>query len=172
MIVPVGDVEDSQIEALKQSLKAVFAQEVTKGNGMALPKESWRGDRGQYLASSILSVLSLPKSGDRILGVVDVDIFAPELNFVFGQANVSGRRALISLKRLKQEFYGLPSDESLFRQRTLKEAVHELGHTYDLGHCPDRICVMHFSNCLADTDFKGWKFCSVCRRKLGALAYG
>ncbi len=67
--------------------------------------------------------------------------------------------------RLRQEFYGLPRDEDLFRERALKEAVHELGHTYSLGYCPDPTCVMHFSNSLYDTDLKGWSFCSNCQER-------
>ena len=134
---------------------------------IALPRDSWNRDRGQHLTSLLLTELSpLPRSGDRALGVVDVDIFAPGLNFVFGQADISGKRALISLKRLRQEFYGLYRDEDLFLQRALKEAVHELGHTYGLGHCPDPSCVMHFSNSLPDTDLKGRNFCSFCQEKV------
>lgn len=168
LIVPVGNVEKAQIEPLRESLEGVFAQEVRIGSRIGLPKEGLHRDRWQYLASSILSMLPTPKLCDRVLGVVDIDIFAPELNFVFGQADILGRKALVSLKRLRQEFYGLPEDERLFNERALKEAVHELGHTYGLGHCLDRTCVMHFSNSLPDTDFKGWRFCPVCRRKLGS----
>ena len=40
-------------------------------------------------------------------------------------------------------------------------AVHELGYIYGLGHCLDASCVMHFSNRLPDTDFKGKEFCVV-----------
>ena len=62
--------------------------------------------------------------------------------------------------------YGLPEDEPLFHQRVLKEAAHELGHTYGLGHCPDNKCVMHFSNSLRDTDIKGTEFCPRCQVQL------
>jgi Peptidase family M54 len=72
---------------------------------------------------------------------------AHELNFVFGIAQSRGRAAVISLCRL-----GLGADPPLRRERVLKEAVHELGHTLGLNHCPDAKCVMHFSNSLADTD--------------------
>lgn len=57
---------------------------------------------------------SPPNVGDRLLGVVDADIFAPGLNFVFGEADINGRKALISLKRLRQEFYGLHKNENVF----------------------------------------------------------
>ena len=56
--------------------------------------------------------------------------------------------------------------KALFHERVIKEAVHELGHTYGLSHCPDATCVMHFSNSLPDTDFKGKAFCPVCQAAL------
>jgi archaemetzincin len=164
-LVPIGEVDESLLENLGASLEEIFGQEIRVEEKMRLPEESWHRDRRQYLASSILAVLSPPSSSlDRVLGVVDVDLFAQRLNFVFWQADVTGRKAVISLHRLRQEFYGLPHDEDIFRQRTLKEEVHELGHTYGLGHCPNPKCLMHFSNTLSDTDLKGWQFCSVCQR--------
>jgi len=73
---------------------------------------------------------------------------------------------VIALPRLRQSFYDLPEDEALFHQRAVKEAVHELGHTYGLGHCRNPHCVMSFSNSLLDVDRKERDFCFPCRRKL------
>src|SRR5574337_338076 len=70
------------------------------------------------------------------------------------------------VKVTRQEFYSLPKNENLFLERALKEAVHELGHTYRLGHCGDTRCTMHFSNSLQDTDIKGPDFCPRCKLKL------
>ena len=166
-LIPVGNTDEAILEALRQPLEEVFGQGTRIGDSIALPRESWNQHRGQHLASLLLTGLPLPThSGDRVLGAVDADIFAPGLNFVFGEAEIGERRALISLQRLRQEFYGLPQDENLFRERALKEAVHELGHTYGLGHCTDFTCVMHFSNSLRDTDLKGWNFCHNCRKKV------
>ncbi len=97
--------------------------------------------------------------GDRVLGITEVDLFAEPLNFVFGQAEISGKAAVISLARLKGE-------KKLYHSRTVKEAVHELGHTFGLRHCDSESCVMRFSNCLAETDLKGETFCEYCEEDL------
>ena len=169
VLIPIGEIEGAVLESLRQPLTQAFGQETQIGDKMPLPRENYYLSRNQYLASPLLSAIPLPDPGNRALGVVDVDIFAPGLNFVFGMADIPGRRALISLKRLRQEFYGLLQDKQLFSERTLKEAVHELGHTYGLKHCPDPICVMHFSNRLRDTDVKSWKFCPKCQQKVNKI---
>jgi predicted Zn-dependent protease len=94
------------------------------------------------------------------------DLYVPELNFLFVLANRDGTRALIALLRLREIFWGRREDNALFLARAVKEAVHELGHTYGLLHCRDRRCVMAFSNSLADTDYKGQEFCPTCRKKI------
>jgi archaemetzincin len=70
------------------------------------------------------------------------------------------------LPRLRQEFYGLNTNKSLFYQRIIKEAVHELGHAFGLKHCNNPMCVMHFSNSLPDTDIKQNSFCDICRTQI------
>ena len=166
VLIPIGETEKAILESLRQPLTEAFGQGTKIGDKVPLPKENYYHSRHQYLASPILSLIPLPDSGNRALGVIDVDIFALRLNFVFGIADTVGKRALISLPRLRQEFYSLPQDKELFLVRTLKEAVHELGHTYGLGHCPNPTCVMHFSNSLRDTDLKGWCLCPVCQEKI------
>jgi len=98
---------------------------------------------------------------EKIWGIIDDDLYVPKLNFVFGEAGQ--RVAIISLTRLRNEFYNLPKDQTLFRKRVLTEGVHELGHTYGLVHCRNPHCVMFFSNSLIDTDVKGPDFCRKCK---------
>ena len=103
----------------------------------------------------------------QVLGVVNVDIFVPGLNFVFGEAQCPGEAALISLWRLKPEFYGASEDRELFLERAVKEAVHEVGHTLGLRHCPRASCVMYFSNSIMETDRKRSTFCERCTADVG-----
>jgi archaemetzincin len=168
ILFPIGEINKSILESLDRPIVDTFNQTVQIGTSMELKRESWDRERKQYQADSILDSILNPLPQDRYLGILDVDIFAFGLNFVFGEADSSLKKALISLKRLKQEFYGLPNDSDLFRTRTIVEAVHELGHTYGLKHCPNPTCVMHFSNSIQDTDKKGWKFCLICQNKLNA----
>ena len=122
--------------------------------------------RKQYFSSKLLASLKKSERDERAIGIADVDIYVPRLNFVFGEADVGSGTAIVSLCRLRQEYYGLTPDEALFLERATKEIVHELGHTFSLGHCPHNKCVMHFSNSLADTDLKEAHFCNKCRPRI------
>ena len=103
----------------------------------------------------------------RLLGVVSQDLHAHGLNFVFGEADAAHGVAVFSLARLRENTSSRAADER-FRRRVATEAIHELAHTYGLGHCTDQRCVMWFSNTLSETDRKGTKFCAAHRAELAA----
>jgi archaemetzincin len=167
-IIPVGDVEEETLLKLSWALREKFEALFEMGQPLPLSEDAYRAERRQYFATPILEELkqNIPEDGDKVLAVLDVDIFVPALNFIFGQADLGGKVALISLTRLREEFYGNSKNEKLFFDRALKEAVHELGHTFGLTHCPNEKCVMHFSNSLLDTDVKEADFCEECKKKL------
>ena len=165
---PLGDVDNNIIYTLKKELHNIFGCPVNSTPNCEITNKAYDSKREQYLASTLLKTIE--ESGhiqnERVLGVVDVDLYAPGLNYIFGEAHINSGTAIISFCRLRQEYYDLTPDEDLFINRTIKEAVHELGHTFGLAHCSDLKCVMHFSNSLADTDWKSISFCSRCRPKL------
>lgn len=164
-IVPVGRVETRVLARVCAAVTETFGRSCRIGDALPAPEYAFDPRRRQYAAEAILERLH-PGAAERALGVVDLDLHVPQLNFVFGLADRLGRRALIALPRLRESFYGVRDDETLFLARVVKEAVHELGHTYGLGHCRDRRCVMAFSNSLVDTDYKGQEFCPGCRKQI------
>lgn len=168
VLVPMGAVAADLLDGLVVALSRVFGLPCRIAAPVPVPATAYDRVRGQYVGDRILDLLvrlDIPHA-ERLLGVIDADCYTAGLNFVFGQARMYAREAFIALPRLRQSFYHLPEDQALFQERILKEAVHELGHTYGLGHCPNPTCVMHFSNSLRDTDRKGSEFCSRCSSSL------
>jgi archaemetzincin len=132
------------------------------------PEDSFDNSRGQYNSTRMLRHL-LDGAGETtswILGVASVDLFAPVLTYVFGEAQLEGTVAVVSLHRLRPEAYGLPRDDVLLFRRLLTESVHELGHCFGLIHCLDPACVMHASTYVEDIDLKSDHYCQDC---IGAL---
>jgi len=120
--------------------------------------------RGQFHSTAILErMAALAAPGTRLLGVTPLDLYVPVLTFVFGEAQLEGGCALVSLHRLREEFYGLPASNDLLHERLAKEAVHELGHTFGLRHCHDWRCVMASAHGVERLDVKTADFCSACR---------
>lgn len=122
----------------------------------------------QLLASRLLErLLSWPHGRfDRLLGLTGYDLHLPMLSFVFGQAQLEGPAAVVSVARLRQEFYGLPPDDELLRARLEREVAHELGHTFGLVHCDDPHCCMSLSTAIEQVDDKLPDFCRECRGRL------
>ena len=121
--------------------------------------------RGQYDSRRFLRLL-LDDAHDapRVLGMTGVDLFIPVLTFVFGEAQLGGRAAVVSTFRLRSEPYGIVSPPERLLERAMKEALHELGHTHGLVHCDVADCVMRSSTYVEDIDAKPARFCVDCAR--------
>jgi archaemetzincin len=124
--------------------------------------------RNQYNSTWILSQIleHFPEDSYKILGVTSVDLYVPVLTYVFGEAQLDGTAAVVSTHRLKDELYGLPKNPKKLRERLEKEAIHELGHTFGLIHCPQPECVMYTSTYAEEIDFKSNHFCPACLQEL------
>ncbi len=167
-ILPVGQVALEILSGIQDGLGKIFPDTTSTIVKDVLPvsQSAFDKKRRQHNSNLILSEVrayaSKKPEFHRILGVIDFDLFTSGLNYVFGEAYVPGNAALISLWRLKPEFYKDKPDLAFYVLRTLKEAVHELGHTLGVQHCPRSMCVMHFSNSIFDTDRKQNLLCDEC----------
>ncbi|MHB0912108.1 MAG: archaemetzincin family Zn-dependent metalloprotease [Armatimonadota bacterium] len=172
-ILPMGNVDTRVLGKVRGAVTETFGLPVRLLPEHPVPRSAYHPGRGQYYSTAILHTLLalVPEDALRLLAVTGADLFVPQLNYVFGEATVDGQVSIISLARLHPEFYGEPGNERLLVERAVKEAVHELGHTFGLRHCPNPECVMYFSNDIRDTDRKSARFCPASARLLlGRLA--
>ncbi|MBU7035873.1 MAG: archaemetzincin family Zn-dependent metalloprotease [Theionarchaea archaeon] len=151
-LMPVGTIGRPLLEAVKARLESLgFSCFLSKEH--SIPDKAYNPLRNQYLVHQFLDLVNT-EEGHHLL-ITSVDLYIKGLNFIFGYA--PGPNAIISIARLQG---------ARLEERTVKEAVHELGHVLSLGHCSNPRCVMHFSNTLSDTDYKSVKFCSECLKRL------
>jgi len=150
------------IETVRAHVGAELRVAVETGFEPERPGEAWDARRRQYETGRILKWLESRHVGAaKVLGLTDVDLFIPILTFVFGEAQLGGRAAVVSTARLA------PGNgaraERVLAERLRKEALHELGHAYGLVHCGNLGCVMGRSPGVTEIDSKGPSFCMDCR---------
>jgi archaemetzincin len=168
LVRPIGAIDGDVLEGMLSGIRKSFGFPVILGESLPIANGMLDSVRNQYSSAAMLKALAAtsPSSATRILGVAGVDLFIPMLSFVFGQAQVGGQLAVVSVARLRQEFYGAPPHLQRAVARGVKEAVHELGHTFGLLHCRNAKCPMSLSNTLQHVDAKGEDLCEACSRLL------
>jgi archaemetzincin len=164
-LLPIGNIDDGLLQDLRPVVEERFRVSCKVLTTRLDPEFAYHGERQQYHSSEIIHRMQSLVAADtwRLLGVTSVDLYIPILTFVFGEAQMGGPCAVVSAHRLRQELYGFPPDPELFRQRVIKEAVHELGHTVSLTHCEDYRCAMAPSHAVEWIDLKESTLCSTCR---------
>lgn len=169
-LIAVGEgIRVALLERLAPRLEAVFGEWCAVLPHRLDPEPAYDPARRQYHSTSLLRAMIGLAPQDRMLGVTDHDLFVPILTYVFGEAQLSGRCALVSVHRLHEEFYGLPKNSGRLLHRLVKEALHELGHTYGLHHCENWRCAMASSHVVERLDLKEAAFCDACRQALDTL---
>jgi archaemetzincin len=164
-LLPIGNVEDGLLKDLCPVLEDVLQFPCRVLPVHLDPEFAFHRERQQFHSSEILRRMQSFLTADswRLLGIGMIDMYIPILTFVFGEAQMGGPCAVVSAHRLRQEFYGLPSDRKLFRHRLVKEAVHEVGHTLNLTHCDDYRCAMASSHAVEWIDLKESTLCGSCQ---------
>lgn len=167
---PIGAVDPTVLTHLRSELRGF--DEIVIAPMAELPPEGYDAVREQYRASSLFPIC-LAEPGTRVLGVTEADLWDEDRTFVFGYAQIGDRAAVISLAHLRgrkgrtsasRRATGLRSRaRRKFLERSVKEAVHEIGHTLGLAHDEDHVeCVMFHSRQLRDTDRKRRDYCPAC----------
>ncbi len=170
-ILPIETASKLWMEQLDKSIHKAFGYHSKVLTPDVCLEKTFDLKRSQYNSSDILRqmIANPPPDAEKILGVVDVDLFIPILTFVFGEAQLRGIGSVVSLHRLNNKFYGLPEDKQLLSERLIKEAIHELGHNFGLVHCSNQECVMKSSTYVEDIDHKSVEMCERCREELRAV---
>jgi archaemetzincin len=164
LIAPVGELSSALIETLSREIKRIFgfATEI----GALLQDLSFALDtnRNQYHSTLILGQLAahMPPNAKRVLGIAQVDLFIPILTHVYGEAQLGGKACIVSTFRLNEGHSGMAIQKK-YVDRIVKEAIHELGHTFKLRHCPDHTCIMHYCRNEQDVDRKSDQLCRYCK---------
>ncbi|MFH1349558.1 MAG: archaemetzincin family Zn-dependent metalloprotease [Pseudomonadota bacterium] len=163
-LLPIGEIPEITSKAIAANILGYLYLDVDILHHVGPPSYALDKKRLQYDAGTILKAMEPEgiRDYDKLIGVVDVDIFVPILTHVFGEAQQGGRCALVSLFRLKRHLDGSDTPLSLLLERAAKVSIHELGHLFNLHHCMDAACLMHFSGGLEDLDKAPLYFCRYC----------
>jgi archaemetzincin len=155
-----------EIEYLRHRIEAFLHTKVEVCPSGLDPRAFLNAGRNQFSSTSIIERLEkdAPAAASRVLAVTGLDLYIPILTFVFGEARLNGRCAVVSSYRLDNRSYGLPDTPRLLQERLLKESIHELGHTFGLIHCQDPDCVMKSSTYVEEIDLKSSRFCRRCMK--------
>jgi|WetSurMetagenome_2_1015567.scaffolds.fasta_scaffold328642_2 archaemetzincin len=168
VIVPLGEADLALINRLAGVMGPVFNRGVDILKGMRMPTEAYNETRSQYYARIILSKLERVKANSRemIVGICEEDIYVPNAHFVLGYADDLAGTAVVSLHHFRQDFYGLPEDDTMVYPRAYKETVHQLATLHIIKACSNPVCVHYDSREMIDIDHKSERLCDICLRQL------
>lgn len=162
---PMDGADDELLARMGLALEDCYPVKVARQPRIELAASEYDEKRKQHNAPLVLKKI-LEAGGStaaKLVGVTAADLFIPMLSFVYGQAQLGGRAAVVSVARLRQEFYGLPGNRALLLARARKEAVHETGHLFGLAHCGNQTCAMSLSTSVRQIDWKNDALCAACR---------
>ena len=156
------------IEAVAGEIEQVFGFSTETNTILQDLSFALDDNRNQYHSTAILDRLaaSIPPHTVRVLAIAQVDLFIPILTHVYGEAQLGGTACIVSTYRLNEGRSGINISQK-YIDRIVKEAIHELGHTFNLRHCPEDACIMHYCRNEEDVDRKSDQLCRYCIIMLG-----
>ncbi|AZA80204.1 Zn-dependent protease [Chryseobacterium sp. G0186] len=170
LIQPFKDIKSENVEKVAAGIKKVYPN-IQVLEAIDFLGNTYYKERNRYRADSIIKFLnSRTKDGFVTIGLTSKDISATRGKIkdfgIMGLGYRPGKACVASMFRLSKE----NSDEQFY-----KIAIHELGHTQGLPHCPEKMCFMRDAEgknpTNEETDFckkckaflinKNWKFNSI-----------
>ena len=163
VISPIGEIDTKLLRPVSNKILNTFGCQTEVISDIIDIDFAFDPDRNQYNSTLILEKLAdvAPSQTLKLLAITNADLFIPILTYVYGEAQLDGKTSIISTCRLNEGFSSL-CDEDTFLQRVVKEAIHELGHTFNLRHCNDKACIMHYCRSINDVDGKSDQLCRYC----------
>lgn len=168
-IVTLGPFDDTDIVSLSRTLYQAFGLGTEFAGEKPLPASA-ETDDGRYDAEKLVKEAQAPRliADDKVLFLTAEALALPPGPLgeppAWGYAQQGGARAVVSVKRLPARGVSEASIES-WRRRLAREAIHFVGHLWELHHCYDGRCAMHPSwspNLTANPDAD---LCNFCREK-------
>lgn len=162
IVSPIGDIPAWMTDTIARDVGEFFGFSSRVERLLDDISFAFSEERSQYHSTIILDALEkhAPEHSVKVIAVTKEDLFIPILTHVYGEAQLGGKACIISIARLIQ---GLEFDiVTKGCKRIVKEAIHELGHTFDLRHCEDEMCIMHYCRRIEDVDQKSSQFCRYC----------
>ena len=169
-IIPLGRADEVAGAILSANLQEFLGLPAVVAPPWPVPDYAHLPARNQYDAGLILEHFyrDLPPEGLR-LGLTALDLTLPILTYVFGEALVGGRVAVVSIFRLGREPGHPRKDLGLLYERLVKVGLHETAHALGVPHCRRPDCLMRFSYGLEHLDALEPQFCSSCRQALATF---
>ncbi len=167
VVIPLGNVDAVAVRVAAAHIQAVFDIATDVVPPWPDPSSALFATRNQYNAAHILNSLATDIPGPvRRVGITARDITLPFLTYVFGEAQIGGRAAVISTYRLQRPHNGVAPEKSLVYTRLSRVVIHETGHLLGLSHCQSSRCIMNFSVGLDRLDALSPTFCHQCTSRL------
>lgn len=163
-VVPLGEVPEIVLKVIADHITKCFKLNTQILPPLELPEYALDERRLQYNAGVIIETFESMhiSDHDKIIAVLNQDLFIPIFTHVFGEARQGGKCGLVSLFRLAKNPDGSSPLRSIIQERAAKVALHELGHLFDLLHCEHKLCLMHFSGSIDELDEMSFHLCEYC----------